>query len=549
MHTHGICICLVSVALASTSTPCMRAYAGKSAFGSSQTKTMSIMDLRDRIAGGWAGKMIGVSFGAPTEFRAQGKTYEEKLAWEPGRVNNSLQQNDIYVQLSFMMTMDRYGVNAPAEKFAESFASAGYPLWHANAQARKNFFDGVMPPLSGSPEYNSHADDIDFQIEADYIGFMCPGMPRTAGKLADKVGHIMNYGDGVYGGMFVGALYTHAFFETNIEKIVDEALRSIPAKSEYALCIRDVVLLHRRFPDDWRAAWRRLETKWSADDICGALQPFNIDAKLNGAYIVMGLLYGDGDFGKTMEISLRCGQDSDCNPSNAAAVIGVIKGMKGTPNYACIIRGPHCGIPDDWKRGIAPIADSLFIFTGYTFATAVENTLKYAKQLIAENGGKVTDTSVTIRLQEPRAPKLEQSFPRVVPDRFVPHTDASWRFTGDWGPAGGNIRAAEAAGATATFTFTGTGVAVTGEWSKHGGRADVYVDGRMSRTIDVWFRQGGMYPIWQTFKLKPGTHTVRIVVAGEKRPESAGARIAIGGATVFKTGKKAFEGIDVTKME
>ena len=55
---------------------------------------------------------------------------------------------------------------APAEKSAESFATAGYPLWHANVQARKNFLDGIMPPLSGSPEFNLHADDIDFQMSA-----------------------------------------------------------------------------------------------------------------------------------------------------------------------------------------------------------------------------------------------------------------------------------------------------------------------------------------------------------------------------------------------
>ena len=71
-------------------------------------------------------------------------------------------------------------------------------------------------PLSGSPEYNLHADDIDFQIEADYIGFMCPGMPRTASEIADKIGRIMNYGDGVYGGIFVAALYSEAFFESDI---------------------------------------------------------------------------------------------------------------------------------------------------------------------------------------------------------------------------------------------------------------------------------------------------------------------------------------------
>ena len=29
--------------------------------------------LKDKIAGGWAGKMIGVTYGAPTEFRAQSR--------------------------------------------------------------------------------------------------------------------------------------------------------------------------------------------------------------------------------------------------------------------------------------------------------------------------------------------------------------------------------------------------------------------------------------------------------------------------------------------
>ena len=61
------------------------------------------------------------------------------------------------------------------------------------------------------------------------------------------------------------------------------------------------------------------------------VSPFNIDAKLNGAYIVMGLLYGEGDPMKTLEISTRCGQDSDCNPSNALAVLGVINGFSGLP--------------------------------------------------------------------------------------------------------------------------------------------------------------------------------------------------------------------------
>ena len=123
------------------------------------------------------------------------------------------------------------------------FAKAGYPLWHANMQARKNYYDSIFAPASGTPEYNFHADDIDFQIEADYIGFMCPGMPQTASGIADKIGRIMNYGDGVYGGIFVAALYSEAYFESDILKIIEKALRSIPAESDYYKIIKDVIKL------------------------------------------------------------------------------------------------------------------------------------------------------------------------------------------------------------------------------------------------------------------------------------------------------------------
>lgn len=182
------------------------------------TRTISTEILKDKIAGGWAGKMIGVAYGAPTEFKAQGKTYEDSIKWTPADVKGSIWQDDIYVQLTFLMTMDRYGIDAPAKKFQELFAKAGYMLWHANVQARKNYYDSIFPPQSGHPDYNLHADDIDFQIEADYIGFMCPGMPLTANQIADKIGHIMNYGDGVYGGVFVAALYAEAYFDTDIQQ-------------------------------------------------------------------------------------------------------------------------------------------------------------------------------------------------------------------------------------------------------------------------------------------------------------------------------------------
>ena len=500
--------------------------------------TISPKVLKDKIAGGWAGKMIGVTYGAPTEFRAQQKIYEDSIRWKPSDIKGSMWQDDLYVQLTFLMSMDKYGTDAPSKKFQEMFAKAGYGLWHANMQARKNYYDSIFAPASGTPEYNLHADDIDFQIEADYIGFMCPGMPQTASTIAGKIGHIMNYGDGVYGGIFVGALYVEAYFESDILKIIEKALGSIPAESDYYKIIKDVIKLHQQYPSDWRVAWKELEAKWGDVHICGAGSTFNIDAKFNGAYVVIGLLYGEGNPMKTLEITARCGQDSDCNPSNAMAVLGIMKGFSG--------------LPPEMQKGVKDIGDSIFINTTYSFNSAVSRTNKYALDLIVKDGGTVTDKKIRVKTQVPTTPILEVSFPNVVFDKSMSVFDKNgWTFKGKWKPlevtSGRNNQGrkqsmyAEKAGDEFVINFAGTGISIEGNWYKDGGKAEIYVDGNLHRSIDTYYNfanQQHTTSIWHVLNLQPGDHNVRLVVKGEKRPESEGTKVYITSAIIFKTAPK-----------
>ncbi|HEX7584886.1 MAG TPA: ADP-ribosylglycohydrolase family protein, partial [Prolixibacteraceae bacterium] len=458
-------------------------------------------------------------------------------------VKGSIWQDDIYVQLTFLMTMDRFGIDAPAKKFQELFAKAGYQLWHANVQARKNYFDSIFPPQSGNPEFNLHADDIDFQIEADYIGFMCPGMPQIANKIADKIGHIMNYGDGVYGGIFLGALYSAAFFDNDISKIIDKALLSIPAESDYSKIVRDVILLHKQYPTDWRAAWAELDAKWGKVQICGAGTTFNIDAKLNGAFVVMGLLYGEGDPAKTMEITVRCGEDSDCNPSNAMALLGVIKGFSG--------------LPAEYQNAVKAMGDSVFINTTYSFNKAVDKTLQYAQKLAVENGGESTASELKIKVQQPQAFPLEVAFPKLVFDKKSGvFSKDGWEMKGNWKSytflnpwskqeIKNQSMVSGTAGDEISFSFEGTGVSIAGNWFKDGGKADVFVDGQLKRTIDCYFnfsnQQHENMNLYHITNLPEGKHSIRLVVKGEKRPESAGTNVYITEATVFKTADKINE--------
>ncbi len=493
--------------------------------------------LKDKIAGGWAGKMIGVTYGAPTEFRAQGEIFKDSVKWIPSDIKGSLWQDDLYVQLTFLMSMDRFGINAPAKKFQEMFARAGYPLWHANMMARKNYYDSIFAPQSGSPEYNIHADDIDFQIEADYIGFMCPGLPQKVNEIAGRIGHIMNYGDGVYGGIFVAAMYSAAYFDNDISRIIEKALKSIPGESDYAKIIRDVIMLHQKYPGDWQSTWKIIQEKWGETDICGAGDKFNIDAKLNGAFIVIGLLYGDGDPMKTMEITTRCGQDSDCNPSNAMAVLGVLKGFSN--------------LPDFMKKGVTEVGDSLFINTNYSFNKAVSSTYDYAASIIKENGGETGNKKILVKIQEPVPAKYEVAFPALVFDRHILVSDMKeWKLKGNWKMFSKGKEVAEepevlisdGKGAEIELKFLGSGISLNGNWVRTGGLADIYIDGKLNRTIDEFYyfsnQEHYNVSIWHLTGMSQGEHTLRLVVKGEKRESSSGTEISITGATIFKTAPK-----------
>ncbi len=144
---------------------------------------------------------------------------------------------------------------------AKAFANAEYALWHANQAARYNILNGINPPKSGHWLYNPHSEDIDFQIEADFAGLMSPGMVNTSSEICDKIGHIMNYGDGWYGGVYVAAMYSLAFVSNDIEAVVKEGLKSIPAESDFYKCIADVVVWWEQYPTDWKQAWFETEKK------------------------------------------------------------------------------------------------------------------------------------------------------------------------------------------------------------------------------------------------------------------------------------------------
>src|SRR6185437_5477112 len=241
-------------------------------------------------------KMIGVTRGAPFEFRSRGAIIDGPIGAASPNVEGALSQDDLYVNATFVEVLDDKGLDAGLSDYAAALAKTRYDLFHANAAARRLLAQGVAPEHAGDPLYNLHANDIDFQIESDFIGLMTPGLPAETNRYAARVGRLMAYGDGFYGGVFVASLYAAAFFEASPRALVEEALRSIPSESGYAAAVRDVRACHAESAPV-RATWQRIQDRWANDDVCpsGALEPFDIDARVNGAYVALALLYGDAD--------------------------------------------------------------------------------------------------------------------------------------------------------------------------------------------------------------------------------------------------------------
>lgn len=431
--------------------------------------TISKSELLDKIKGGWAGQVIGCTYGGPTEFRWNGTMIDDHISipWDDTRMlwyyeNSPGLYDDVYMDLTFVDVFEKHGLDAPDSLHALAFAHAEYPLWHANQAARYNILSGIMPPASGHWKNNPHADDIDFQIEADFAGLMSPGMVNSATAICDRIGHIMNYGDGLYGGIYVAAMYSLAFVHDDIEFIVEEALKTIPAESQFYQCIADLIKWYKNNPDDWKSAWFEAQKKWTHDKGCpdGVFLPFNIDAKINAAYIVIGLLYGKGDYGATIDISTRCGYDSDCNPANAAGILGTMIG--------------YSNIPDYWTQGIEKVEDMNFRYTEMSLNKVYEIGFRHAIEMIKRNGGTENNDSFIIQYQIPQTVPLEIGFEGIYPTE---RRGINTRLNGQTGEVSFEI-------AGSGFVLTGY-AGVTNNQEDKVLEADIYIDNNFIETIKM----------------------------------------------------------------
>ena len=339
-------------------------------------------EVKDKIAGSWIGQMAGVSWGYSTEMGFVGRRVpdEQVPRWMGAIVNLGFREDDLWPECYYMQAMVDHGVNCSWTIFGDYYArSTTHRLWSGQMIARTHLKNGMKAPWTGHYTNNKACDLLSWHITSDFVGNICPGLPESAMDIAWRCGHVTQFGDGVYGGTVPVMMHVTAFFAEDVNTIIQAGRLAAPEGSKYRQAIEDVIRWYNEYPDDWTQTWDRFHQKWWSHNSRGwGRETWNIMTTYNGPFAFIGLLYGEGDFVKSMQIAMQCGMDSDNPISTVGGILGTWIGAEQ--------------IPRKWKSDI----DTVTRFGSYgdqkhlyNFSEAVETSVNLARDVVLQSGGAV----------------------------------------------------------------------------------------------------------------------------------------------------------------
>jgi ADP-ribosylglycohydrolase len=322
-------------------------------------------DYLERVYAGVLGKMIGVYLGRPFEHQ----TYEQ-IAARLGDINYYVNDrvhevfrpplvvtdDDLSGTFTFLRALPDFGdrPDLTPEQIGQAWLNyiveGRTILWWGGLGASTEHTAylrlkrGIPAPRSGSAELNgpSLAEQIGAQIFVDGWAMVAPGDPELAADFARCAASVSHDGEAVFGAQVLAAMEAQAFVESDLDALIETGLRFIPRDSQIARMIADIRDWRASEPD-WRVTRARIAAQYGYDRYLGfcPLLP-------NHALIWLGLLYGEGDFHRSLMIVNTSGWDTDCNSGNLGCLLGIRNGLAAFEG----------GL--DWR---GPVADRLYLST------------------------------------------------------------------------------------------------------------------------------------------------------------------------------------------
>jgi len=282
---------------------------------------VSTDQFRDQIKSAWMSQLIGAAMGTMVEGYTSKNLYKsfgdvKDYIREPNTYND-----DITFEIAFLDAFKQKGYNLTSRDIALSWVSLIPCGWSAEEIALRNIRAGLMPPESA--KFNNPFNEwIGAQMRGAICGMVAPGNPMLAAELAWKDGEVSHANNGILGEIFNATMISMSFVSKDIKEIVKSSIDLIPSDSEYYSVVSfayDSCLKH----GDWHDALAECEQKYIK---------YNwIHAYPNACCEVIALMYGDGDYEKTLNIITMCGIDADCNAGMIMPILGIQQGMRIIP--------------------------------------------------------------------------------------------------------------------------------------------------------------------------------------------------------------------------
>jgi ADP-ribosylglycohydrolase len=308
-------------------------------------------ELYDRILAAWQGRAIGCTLGKPLEGLPphQVERYlqhagvaeiddylpgvddlgeDVTLLWRDavrGRIDGVPRDDDIDYTILGLHVLEEHGLQFTADDVAAEWLDH-LPLtrtYTAERAAYRNLAAGLRPPATAEVD-NPYREWIGAQIRVDAYGYVCPGDPAAAAELAHVDASVSHVANGVYGARWAAALIAASFTACSAEEALETALATIPPRSRLAESLRNVHASYREGAT-WREAHRAI-----AD---GHAQFHFVHTLQNAAVVAAALLWGAGDFTRTVALAVRGGWDTDCNGATAGSAFGAMHGTAVIPQH------------------------------------------------------------------------------------------------------------------------------------------------------------------------------------------------------------------------
>lgn len=299
---------------------------------------MKARDYKDKVRGCWLGKNIGGTLGAPFEcirgvFDLTGYTTDMK--------EGALPNDDLDLQLVWLNAAEKYGRMLDSKILGEYWISYIVANWSEYGAGKNNLSRGILPPLSGW--YNNHnRDSCGAFIRSEIWACLAPGHPEIAVKYAYEDAIADHSDEGVYAEIFCAAVQSAAFGTSDRDTLIQVGLSYIPEDCGIRLAVTTAIECYQRGLD-WKEARKKIlqtvpgsfgmyvgyqDREPEADIPVG---PLGYDAPSNIGIMIIGWLYGEGDFGKSLCIAAGCCEDGDCTAATLGSILGIISGAGKLP--------------------------------------------------------------------------------------------------------------------------------------------------------------------------------------------------------------------------